>query len=84
MVSGGQANLATERGDRVMAVELRPGESFDSLLRRFRKEVTQSRILSTYRRRRWFVSKSEQRRIEKRKAIRKAQRRLWRRHNGTG
>jgi small subunit ribosomal protein S21 len=62
-----------------MTVELRPGESFDSLLKRFRKEVTQSRILSTYRRRRWFVSKSEQRRIQKRKAIRKAQRRLWRR-----
>lgn len=62
-----------------MAVELRPGESFDSLLRRFRKEVTQSRILSTYRQRRWFVSKSEVRRIQKRKAIRKLQRKLWRR-----
>lgn len=59
-------------------VELRPGESFDSLLKRFRKEVTQSRILSTYRQRRWFVSKGEQKRIQRRKAIRRAQRKLWR------
>jgi len=62
-----------------MTVELRRGETFDSLLKRFRKEVTKSRILSTYRQRRWFMSKSEQRRIQKRKAIRKAQRKLWRR-----
>jgi len=45
-------------------VTLRPNESQDQLLRRFRKKVAQSGILSTYRRKRWFVSKSELRRIE--------------------
>jgi small subunit ribosomal protein S21 len=62
-----------------MTVELRPGESFDNLLKRFRKEVTKSRILSTYRRKRWYVSKSELRRAKKKKAIRKARRKLFRR-----
>jgi small subunit ribosomal protein S21 len=54
---------------------LRQGESQENLLKRFRKEVTRSRVLSTVRKKRWFVSKSEQRRIAKRKGIRKAQRR---------
>jgi small subunit ribosomal protein S21 len=58
-----------------MTVKLRPGESQESLLKRFRKEVTKSRILSAVRRKRWFVSKSEQRRIAKRKGIRRARRR---------
>jgi small subunit ribosomal protein S21 len=58
-----------------MTVKLRPGESQENLLKRFRKEVTKSRILSDARKKRWFVSKSEQRRIAKRKGIRKARRR---------
>ncbi|HBY97825.1 MAG TPA: 30S ribosomal protein S21 [Chloroflexi bacterium] len=57
-----------------MTVKLRPGESQESLLKRFRKEVAQSRVLSTYRKKRWFVSKSELRRKAKKKAIRKARR----------
>ena len=56
-------------------VTLRPNESQDQLLRRFRKKVAQSGILSTYRRKRWFVSKSELRRIERKKAIRRLKRR---------
>ena len=40
-------------------VVLRPNESQDQLLKRFRKKVAQSGILSTVRRKRWFVSKSE-------------------------
>lgn len=70
-------NGITERKGRTgkVAVELRPGESQESLLRRFRREVTKGRVLSEVRRRRWFVSKSEQRRIAKRKGIRKARRR---------
>ncbi|MCJ7706976.1 MAG: 30S ribosomal protein S21 [Anaerolineales bacterium] len=56
-------------------VTLRPNESQDQLLRRFRKKVAQSGILSTYRRKRWFVSKSELRRIERKKAIRRLLRR---------
>lgn len=55
-----------------MAVKLRPGESQDALLKRFRKEVATSRILSTYRKKRWFVSKSELERKAKKKALRKA------------
>ncbi|HLV35985.1 MAG TPA: 30S ribosomal protein S21 [Spirillospora sp.] len=56
-------------------VRLKPNESQESLLRRFRKRVTNSGILSTVRRKRWHISKSELRRIEKKKAIRRARRR---------
>ena len=56
-------------------VVLRPNESQEMLLKRFRKKVTQSGILSTVRRKRWFVSKSELRRIQKKKAIRRLKRR---------
>ena len=59
-------------------VILRDGESAESLLRRFRKKVTQDGILSTVKRKRFFVSKSEQKRIARRKAIRRERRRLWR------
>jgi small subunit ribosomal protein S21 len=62
-----------------MTVELRSGESQDSLLKRFRKEVIKARVLSTYRKKRWFVSKSEQRRLAKQRAIRKARRKMIRR-----
>ena len=58
-----------------MTVKLRPGESQENLLKRFRKKVTKSRVLSDARKKRWFVSKSEQRRIAKRKGIRKAKKR---------
>ncbi len=56
-------------------VELRPGESQESLLKRFRKEITKSGILGAVRRKRWYISKSEVRRIQKKKAIRRARRR---------
>lgn len=56
-------------------VTLRPNESQESLLRRFRKRVTTSGVLSTIRRKRWHISKSELRRIEKKKAIRRSRRR---------
>lgn len=52
-------------------VRLRNGESQDKLLRRFRKAVIRSGIFSEVRKRRWFVSKSEQRRMDKKKAIRR-------------
>ncbi|MEE8569125.1 MAG: 30S ribosomal protein S21 [Anaerolineales bacterium] len=56
-------------------VILRPNESQEALLRRFRKKVAKSGILSTVRRKRWFVSKSELRRIQRKKAIRRLKRR---------
>jgi len=59
-------------------VRLRPNESQESLLRRFRKQVTKDGVMSAVRRKRWYVSKSELRRIEKKKAIRRAHRRGYR------
>ena len=56
-------------------VVIRPNESQDQLLKRFRKKVVKSGVLSTVRRKRWFISKSELRRIEKKKAIRRIKRR---------
>jgi small subunit ribosomal protein S21 len=64
------------------SVILRPNESQDSLLKRFRKKVTRSGILSTVRRKRWFVSKSELRRIQKKKSIRRLKRRERKVDNG--
>jgi small subunit ribosomal protein S21 len=61
-----------------MAVILRPGESQESLLKRFRKEVAEEGILSIVRKKRWYISKSEMKRIKLRKAIRKARRRMLR------
>ena len=57
-------------------VVLRQNESQDQLLKRFRKKVVKSGVLSTVRRKRWFISKSELRRIEKKKAIRRLKRRM--------
>ena len=58
-------------------VVLRSGESQEMLLKRFRKKVVKSGVLSTVRRKRWFVSKSEQRRMERKKAIRRIKRRQF-------
>ena len=52
-----------------------PTSRRSSLLKRFRKKVVKSGVLSTVRRKRWFVSKSELRRVEKKKAIRRIKRR---------
>lgn len=58
-------------------VVLRQNESQDQLLKRFRKKVVKSGVLSTVRRKRWFVSKSEQRRMDEKKAIRRIKRRQY-------
>ena len=59
------------------SVNLRNGESQDSLLKRFRKKIVKGGILSTIRNKRWFISKSEQRRMEKKKAIRRIKRKSF-------
>ncbi|MCS6871096.1 MAG: 30S ribosomal protein S21 [Anaerolineae bacterium] len=64
------------------SVTLRPNETQDQLLRRFRKQVAKSGILSIVRRKRWHVSKSELRRIAKKKAIRRARRKQLRNQSG--
>ena len=58
-------------------VTLRPNESQEQLLKRFRKKVVKSGVLSTVRRKHWYVSKSEQRRMERKKAIRRIKRRSF-------
>jgi small subunit ribosomal protein S21 len=58
-----------------MTVALREGESQEELLKRFRKRVAESGILGDVRRKRWFISKRELRRMKKKKAIRRAKRR---------
>lgn len=63
-------------------VDLRPGESQEQLLKRFRKDVSKSGVLSTVRRKRWHVSKSELRRIQKKKALRRIRRRQSKNERG--
>ncbi|MEN6436150.1 MAG: 30S ribosomal protein S21 [Anaerolineaceae bacterium] len=58
-------------------VNLRQNESQDQLLKRFRKKVVKSGVLSTVRRKRWFISKSELRRVEKKKSMRRIKRRQY-------
>jgi small subunit ribosomal protein S21 len=57
------------------SVNLRPNESQEQLFKRFKKKVMRSGLLSQLRNKRWFVSKSEVRRIEKKKAIRRINKR---------
>jgi len=52
-------------------VMLKTGESQEQLLKRFRKKVQRERVLSDVRKKRFFLSNSEKRRI----ALRKAKRR---------
>jgi len=52
-----------------------PNESDENLLRRFRKAVAKAGTMSLIRRKRWHVPKSELRRIQKKKAIRRMRRR---------
>ena len=66
----------------MVSVVLRDGENQQQLTRRFRKKVTRSGLLSEVRKRRWYVSRSEQRRIDKRKAIRRYEKNRKRRKFG--
>ena len=52
-------------------VVLKPNESQNQLMRRFRKKVVRSGILSAVRNKRWFISKSEKRRIDRKKSKRR-------------
>ena len=63
-------------------VTARPGESQQALYSRFRKAVTSSGVMSTIRRKRWYISKNELRRIQKKKAIRRANRKPTQSSNG--
>ena len=63
-----------------MSVYLRQGESQEELLKRFRKQVAMSGILKDVRKKRWYISKGEQRRQAKARAIRRARRKMNRRN----
>lgn len=58
----------------MVKVELRHNESQQQLLRRFRKKVSRSGKMSAIRKKRWFISKSEARRIQRKKVIRRQKR----------
>jgi small subunit ribosomal protein S21 len=55
-------------------VTRRDNESNDSLIKRFGRKVTNDRILSELRKRRYFLTKGEEERIAKRKGIARARR----------
>lgn len=61
-----------------MTVTRRHGESLESLLKRFRKSVNKSGILSTVRRKRYHITRGERTRIKKRKGIQRVRRRARR------
>ncbi len=65
-----------------MGVEIRDNESFDSLLRRFNRDVINSGVLKDVRRKRWFISKGEQGRIDERKGKRRSRIRQRRAEDG--
>ncbi len=52
-----------------------PNETDESMLRRFRKNVAKAGTMSLVRRKRWHVPKSELRRIQRKKAVRRIRRR---------
>ncbi len=56
-------------------VTSRPNEAIDSLLKRFSRKVLEGGILRDCREHRWFVSKGEQDRMNKKRSIRRLKRR---------
>lgn len=70
----------------MVSVVIRSGESGEQLLKRFRKKVQNERVLSDIRKKRFFMSNGEKKRIALRKAkrrernrLRRKNRRSWRR-----
>ena len=58
-------------------VVLRSGESQENLLKRFRKVVIRDKVLSDIKKKRFFLSNSEKRRLALRKAKRRERKRQW-------
>ena len=61
------------------SVILRPNESQEQLMRRFRKKIVRSGILSTVSKKRWIISRSEERRMEAKKSARRMKRKQFER-----
>lgn len=67
-------NQTTKEVSQLPKVVARNNESPEQLMRRFRKEVMKSRVLADVRRKRWFLPKSEVKRIKQKKALRRNRR----------
>jgi ribosomal protein S21 len=61
-----------------MQVRLRDGESFDSLLRRFKSAVQQGGVIREFKQHQSFMSRGERERAKAKRAQRKSARRLRR------
>lgn len=61
-----------------MQVRIREGESFESLLRRFKSAVEQGGIIREYKRHQTFLSRAERARAKAKRAQRKSMRRMHR------
>ncbi len=72
----GEEPLKTKEVKYMSGVRLRDGESFDSLLRRFRKVVTKDGILQDVKRIQFYEKPSERRRKELAAARRRMLRRM--------
>ena len=68
-----------ERQVTEMQVTARPGEAFDSLLRRFKSGVEREGILGDYKRHQTFMSRGEKTRAKLKRAERKRRTRMARR-----
>ena len=55
-----------------MAVKLKPGETLDSALRRFKKEMVKAGTLQELRKREYYVSPAQKRRLKKDAAKKRA------------
>jgi small subunit ribosomal protein S21 len=66
--------MSTNRGTGVTRIIVEQGESFEGVLRRFKKAVQEDRILSEVRRRRFYEKPSQQRKRKKAAKIRKSRR----------
>lgn len=62
-----------------MQVTLREGESFESLLRRFRAAIARGNIIGEYKRHQTFMSRSEKLRARLKKAQRRRMMKMARR-----
>ena len=76
LLDGFQLFYGQEGVSKLPKVTARTNESPDQLLRRFKKEVMKSKVLADVRRKRWHVSRSELKRIEKKKAIRRLRKKV--------
>lgn len=65
----------------MVSVVLRDGESQRNLSKRFRKAVIRSGVLKECKKRRWFISKNERRRLDREKAIRRMNQKQRRRRS---